>query len=67
MKDRKLANAIERENQAEAVGSLSAADRTTCYPHQSRSESCATQHTPNGTGRGMDERLDLDYIRGNRH
>ncbi|MEU8828835.1 hypothetical protein [Streptomyces sp. NPDC048636] len=66
MKNRKLANAIERENKAEVLDGLSADNRTTCYPHQSWTEDCTAQHSPGGTGRGMDESLDLDYIRGTR-
>ncbi|MFG2394602.1 hypothetical protein ACIP46_35855 [Streptomyces lavendulae] len=64
MRDRKLSNALSREDQAEAGGGLPATDRTTCYPHQSWSGDCADQHT-SGTGRGIDERVDLDYLRGN--
>ncbi|MFE9636542.1 hypothetical protein [Streptomyces sp. NPDC006463] len=63
MSNRKLATAISREDQAEAGGSLNPPERTTCYPHQSWSGDCADQHT-SGTGRGIDERVDLDYIRG---
>ncbi|MEU9083392.1 hypothetical protein [Streptomyces sp. NPDC048357] len=65
MSNRKLTNALSREDQAEAGGNLTATDRTTCYPHQSWSGDCADQHTAS-TGRGIDERVDLDYIRGHR-
>ncbi|MEV5605740.1 hypothetical protein AB0L33_30320 [Streptomyces sp. NPDC052299] len=65
MRSRKLNNAINREDQAEAVDRLNAADRTTCYPHQSWTADCADQHAPGGTGRGIDEPIDLDYLRGN--
>ncbi|MEU7031430.1 hypothetical protein AB0A60_32640 [Streptomyces sp. NPDC046275] len=63
MSNRKLTNALSREDQAEAGGSIAATDRTTCYPHQAWAGDCADQHS-SGTGRGIEERVDLDYLRG---
>ncbi|WP_328765400.1 MULTISPECIES: hypothetical protein [unclassified Streptomyces] len=65
MSNRKLANALHREDQAEAGGSLPADERTTCHPHQSWTGDCADQHTAGDLGHGVDERVDLDYLRGN--
>lgn len=57
MKDRKLSQAIERENGREALGELRPEERTTCYPHQSWATDCVGRHTQDGPGRGIDERL----------
>ncbi|MGI5532509.1 hypothetical protein ACQEVX_35610 [Streptomyces syringium] len=65
MSNRKLANALHREAQEEAVGALAADDKSTCYPHQSWTGDCADQHAPGGISRGIDERADLGYLRGN--
>lgn len=57
MRDRKLSQAIDRENRQEALGEIRPQDRTTCYPHQSWATDCADRHTQDGPGRGMDECL----------
>lgn len=62
MKDRKLGQAIERENRQEALGEIRPQDRTTCYPHQAWTVDCANQHTQDGPGCGMDERLAISRL-----
>jgi len=43
--DRKLADAIERDNELEGRG-MHGDDRKTCWPHQCWAEDCEDRHTP---------------------
>ncbi|MFF8784807.1 hypothetical protein [Streptomyces sp. NPDC015125] len=47
--DKKLAAAIERDNQREDAG-MHADDRDTCWTHQSWAADCEDDHTPRPTG-----------------
>ena len=60
--NKKLAAAIERDNQREDAG-MHADDRQTCYPHQSWAADCEDQHRTPTAGQLLAEANELDRIR----
>jgi hypothetical protein len=48
--NKKLAEAIERDNQLEDAG-MHGDDRKTCHTHQTWAEDCDDDHTPRPTGK----------------
>lgn len=60
--NKKLAAAIQRDNQREDAG-MHAEDRVTCHPHQSWAADCEDKHATLTAGRLLAEANELDRIR----
>ncbi|MGI5341890.1 hypothetical protein ACQEVS_33035 [Streptomyces sp. CA-181903] len=62
---KKLADALRRDDAAEAAG-MPADDRRTCWTHQTWAEECEERHVPLTAGRALAEALEADRIRDRR-